>query len=746
MSPFLRALPFAIAFASPQFLRADEATRSAAALAGRLLGDAAARQIDFEKSAARDSATREFTIDTAPDGRVRITGDDTITMAAGLNGYLKEVAKCHVSWSGNRVELPDVLPKPATPIRRSTGERHGTAFNYCTFNYTMPWWSAERWEREIDLLALYGIDQPLAIAGTEAVWFNVLKRIGYSSEQAREFIAGPAYTAWWLMGNIEGVGGPVSEDFINSRAALQDRILKRMRELGMRPVFHGFVGIVPASLPAIKPGTRILPQGRWVGMPRPPVLHPDDPLFEVMAKAWYEETEKLYGEADLFAGDLFHEGGNSNGIDVPAMAEKVQAAMLAHRPESVWSLQGWSGNPRPGLLEGLRKDRTEVVELCNEFFRNWESSKGFSGTPWTFGTIIQYGGNTGLHGRLAAIESNLADARKSPFPPSGIGLAWESTGINPVVADFLTDARWTSGRIDLDRWSGDYAARRYGVDTAGVRKAWSLLLRSAYGVYPDHRRPTESVFCARPGPDVRKASPFAASVELRYALRDLRDAVKLLLAEAPRCAETETWRFDLVDVTRQYLSGAGLVAYRELAAADKAGDAATSERVATEFLAMLDAQDRLLGTSGDFLLGKWLQDARAAAPKGEEDIYERQARALVTTWFPERRPATLSDYAWREWNGLLSGYYRPRWQAWFDYRRKVLSGESSTPPDWQVMETAWANQTLSGDPHATEVSGDPAQLVTRILQRWGGIADDVERCRLIQPAKPASAESARDAR
>ncbi len=726
-------------------LNAAVSTDAASALATRLLDKHSAGQIVFEEAGAANPAVRTFTIDTAPDGRIRITGDDTITMAAGLNGYLKDVARCHVSWSGNRIELPAVLPRPAAPIRRSTSERHGTAFNYCTFNYTMAWWNAERWERELDLLALFGIDQPLAIVGTEAVWFNVLKRIGYTSEQAREFIAGPAYTAWWLMGNIEGVGGPVSEEFMMSRAVLQKRILGRMRELGMRPVFHGFVGIVPASLPAIKPGTRILPQGQWVGMPRSPVLHPDDPLFNVMSKAWYEETEKLYGKADLFAGDLFHEGGNSNGIDVPSMAAKVQAAMLAHRPESVWSLQGWSGNPRPGLLKGLRKDRTEVVELCNEFFRNWETSKGFSGTPWTFGTIIQYGGNTGLHGRLAAIESNFADARKSAFPPSGIGLVWESTGINPVVADFLTDARWNAGRIDLDHWAGDYAARRYGVDTPGVRKAWSLLLGSAYGVYPDHRRPTESVFCARPGPVVQKASPFAASVELRYELRDLRDAVKLLLAEAPQCAETETWRFDLVDTARQYLSGVGLVAHRELAAADKAGDAAAFDCSSTEFLSMLDAQDRLLGFNPDFLLGKWLHDARASAPKGEEDIYERQARSLVTTWFPDRRPATLSDYAWREWNGLLSGYYKPRWQAWIEFRRNALSGEKATQPDWQTMESAWANQTLASDPHTTETSGDPAQLVTAILKRWGGIADDANRCRLIRSAPPKAAEAARDA-
>ncbi len=60
--------------------------------------------------------------------------------------------------------------------------------------------------------------------------------------------------------------------------------------------------------------------------------------------------------------------------------------------------------------------------------------------------------------------------------------------------------------------------------------AWSLFLKSAYGEYPEHRRPTESTFCASPGPNVQKASPFAASVEVRY---DLADFTRQYLSAKP---------------------------------------------------------------------------------------------------------------------------------------------------------------------------------------------------------------------
>lgn len=37
------------------------------------------------------------------------------------------------------------------------------------------WWGWERWEREIDWMALQGINLPLAFTGQEAIWQKVFK-------------------------------------------------------------------------------------------------------------------------------------------------------------------------------------------------------------------------------------------------------------------------------------------------------------------------------------------------------------------------------------------------------------------------------------------------------------------------------------------------------------------------------------------------------------------------------------------
>lgn len=721
----------------------ESATVAVQALIGRILP---AHSASFVCETIPAENGRDVLEVEAVNGKIVLRGNRPIAIASAFNHYLKHVAGCHLSWCGDQLNLPVPLPLPKQKIRRVSPYAHGFAFNYCTFNYTMNWWDWPRWEREIDFMAANGVDMPLAIVGSEAVWLNFLQRFGYTKEQAKAYICGPAYNAWWLMGNLEGRGGPVTNEWIASRVELQKKILARMRELGMHPVVPAFVGIVPNNLPQIRPGTKILDQGPWCADKRPAVLHPDDPLFGDMARAWYEETEKLFGKADAFAGDLFHEGGNAHGLDVPAIAAKVQSLMLAYNPDAIWTIQGWGGNPKPALLKKLKKENTLVIELCCEFWRNWEKSKGFSGTPWIFSTVNIYGGNVALHGRLPALAENLAAALKSPTPPAGLGMTWESIDSNPVVNDFIWDMRWRAEIPDVNSWIAEYAIRRYGADTPGIRSAWSKIIHSAYGAYPDHRRPTESVFCARPSLNVTKASPFAASVTVHYDQRELRDAIKLLLAAEPLLKDRPTYRYDLVDLTRQFMANAAQIPYREMTAAFKRKDAPVFEKAAAEFLAMLDAQDRLLASDKQFLLGPWLADAHRVAPNEEQRRQnEQNARLLITTWTKEK--SMLADYAWREWNGLLNRFYRPRWEAFIADLRGQLAGAKPAKPDYYAIEAKWAAQTWATDSYPTTAQGDSAAIAAELLATYGPILDD--RARYTPPAKSKNVggeESAEDGR
>ena len=158
--------------------------------------------------------------------KVVIRGNSWVNIASGLNWYLKYYAGVHLSWNQMQAKLPATLPKVAKKERHETDLTLRYDFNYCTFSYSMAFWDWKRWEKEIDWMALHGINIPLAIVGEECVWRNMLLKLGYSEKEVGEFIAGPAFLAWWEMNNLEGWGGPLPTSWYARQEKLQKQILE----------------------------------------------------------------------------------------------------------------------------------------------------------------------------------------------------------------------------------------------------------------------------------------------------------------------------------------------------------------------------------------------------------------------------------------------------------------------------------------------------------------------------------------
>lgn len=135
-----------------------------------------------------------FELDQKGD-KVVIRGNNYVSIATGLNWYLKYYAGIHLSWNGMQAKLPAVLPPVTKKERRETTLPYRYDLNYCTFSYSMAFWDWNRWEKEIDWMALHGINIPLAVTGAEAVWHNVLDKLGYTKTEINEFISGPGFFA-----------------------------------------------------------------------------------------------------------------------------------------------------------------------------------------------------------------------------------------------------------------------------------------------------------------------------------------------------------------------------------------------------------------------------------------------------------------------------------------------------------------------------------------------------------------------
>ena len=640
-------------------------------------------------------ATDFFELSTSK-GKLHIKANSPVSAACGLNWYLKYYCNCSLSFCEDQLKLPVRLPRLKETIRKETPLTTNFYMNYCTFSYSTAFWDWNRWEREIDLMALNGINTPMAMVGVEVVWRNTLEKFGYTDTEIKDYLCGPAFFAWFLMDNLEKHGGPLPDEWFEQRIVLQKKIVKRMRELGMTPVFQSFFGMVPNSLVTKYPAAKIIDQGEWGGeFKRPVVLLSTDPLFKKMAKVWYEEYEKLFGRTNSFGGDLFHEGGRTAGLNIADIAAGVQQSMVDYEPSARWFIQCWGGNPRDELLAGLDKNHTVIIDLAAEFWSRWKERKGFNGFPWVWSHVTNYGGNVGLHGRLDAIMNGVVAGQKDSIASQsmiGISSTPEGIEINPVAFDLANEMRWHSDPIDMYQWIQKYAQRRYGSNNDNLQKAWKLFYETAYGSYEEHRRPSESVFCAQPS---LKGKQITAShwsqCKIFYDPVSYAKGVQLFLLSADELKDSPTYQYDVIDFVRQYLSDLGRDEYYQLVEAFKQKDIKGFELHASRFLEVMMDQDELLSTHPAFFVGTWIKQARAVSKDPSiQDLYEWNARMQIGTW--SVGDTHLRDYAHKEWGGMLRDYYYPRWHAYLAYLNDLLYEKKRIEPDLFVAESAWVKE------------------------------------------------------
>ncbi|WP_304242982.1 alpha-N-acetylglucosaminidase [Phocaeicola plebeius] len=665
-----------------------------------------------------------FELDQKGD-KVVIRGNNYVNIATGLNWYLKYYAGIHLSWNGMTAELPESLPKVSTPVRKETNLALRYDFNYCTYSYTMAFWDWKRWEKEIDWMALHGINLPLAVVGQECVWKNMLEKLGYTKEEINKFIAGPAFLAWWAMNNLEGWGGPNPDSWYTQQEALQKKILKRMREYGIEPVFPGYSGMVPHDANK-KLGLNVTEPALWNGFTRPAFLLPTDSRFNEIASLYYKELEKLFGKANYYSMDPFHELEDAGSVDFDAAGKAVLKAMKDVNPKATWVIQGWTENPRPEMIKNLNNGDILILDLFSEcrpmwgIPSIWKREKGYEQHDWLFCMIENFGGNVGLHGRMDQLLNNFYLTKNNPLAAhlKGIGLTMEGSENNPVMFELMCELPWRPEKFTKEEWLKDYLFARYGVRDKKITQAWGIL---ADGIYNcpfgnNQQGPHESIFCGRPGLNNFQASSWS-KMQNYYDPTSTEAAARLMLEVADKYKGNNNFEYDLVDIVRQSLSDRGRIVYNQTIADFKSFDKKSFAAHSQEFLNILLAQDRLLGTRSEFRVGRWIEQARNLGTTPEEkDLYEWNARVQITTWGNRvcANDGGLRDYAHKEWNGLLKDFYYKRWAAYWQTLQDVLDGKPMVELDYYAMEEPW---TLAHNPYASQPEGDCVSVAKEVFNK-----------------------------
>ncbi len=284
-----------------------------------------------------------FELESVGNGRILIRGNNGVSMASGLNWYLKHCAHCQVTWRSRQLDLPDPLPSVPEKIRIVSPHKYRYYFNYCSFSYTMAYWDWNEWQRMIDLMALYGVNAPLSVTGQEGVWREVGRRFGLSNEHLQDFFVGPGYLPFGWMGCIDRWAGPLPDSWIDRHVELEKKIVQRQRQLGMTPILQGFTGHAPRALKDVFPDAKIVKLSPWIDFEPTYFIDPDDPLFIEVGRVFVEEQTKLYGTDHLYASDTFIEmpPTNNDPAFLRAMGGSIHRAMSEADPEAIWVLQGW---------------------------------------------------------------------------------------------------------------------------------------------------------------------------------------------------------------------------------------------------------------------------------------------------------------------------------------------------------------------------------------------------------------------
>lgn len=616
-------------------------------------------------------------------GKVQISASTPVALCRGAYNYLRNTGQANISWSGTNLNIPDRLPEDYSE-KTCSPYKYRYYFNVVTHGYSTPYWDWERWEKEIDWMAVHGINMPLLGGAYEAILIRVFEKLGLKKDEIESFFTGPAHFPWNRMGNITGVDGPVPDSFWSKQIKLNHLILDRLRKLSMHPIIQSFAGFVPEGITRIYPNVK-LRNLRWGGFPKQynaHILEPGSPLFIKIGGMFIKEWENEFGKAEFYLADCFNEmevplseNPDKALVELAQFGNSVYESIHKSNSNATWVMQGWTfpfqkdrktgklfwtSEKLRALISQVPDDKLMILDLANEynllFWKiqpSWKMYNGFFGKQWIYSFIPNMGGKTPWNGVLKTYATAPIEALnfKKKGKLVGFGFAPEGIENNEIIYELLSDMGWMKKAIELDKWIAAYCEDRYGGYPDEMKSAYKYFRKSCYGTFTDHPRFKFQFGTRNPsmsGISVHRSSEFVSGLDAFLECNTILGQNKL-------------YQDDAIEVSTQYL---GLKVDDLLTTYENNEEKDTT--ILNEAFSLLTAIDRLLASHPCHRLRDWIESARNFGDnQKEKNYYESNAKQLITIWGDE---GEITDYAARMWSGLIGTYYLPRLKL--SYRAK----------------------------------------------------------------------------
>ncbi|CAF1022348.1 unnamed protein product [Brachionus calyciflorus] len=668
------------------------------------------------------------------DEKLLIKANSGIAATWGFNYYLKYYTNSSVFWSGKNINLNNSnLPIVSQKVRITSKDYVRFYQNIVTYSYSYVWWDWNRWEYEIDWMALNGINMVYAQTAAEYPWLKVLSDLGFKQEEIDNFFPGPAYLAWSRMGNLKKFAGPLPQSWHQDQLNLQLKIIKRYNELGIKYVLPSFSGFVPDQI------TRLFPYGNftkaedWHGFNCTfsclMMIDPLDPLFIKIGSAYNKEVIRLFGASGFYSADVFNEMiPKSSDLEYLAVVNQaVYESLRIADEKAIWVMQGWLFNDAfwnservKAFLSRIPLGNLIILDLYSEYIPHYEQFESYFGHNFVWNMLHNFGGANSIFGDIDQINILPDIARALPNNSMvGIGITMEGINQNEIIYDFMLEKTWRSSlnECEFSDWILKYTHRRYSnSNISSIDSQFNYQYKNFVKLVYNHNDHSKNrqLFAKRPSINLNG--------ETFTNVKDFYKYWHYFVEISHQFKSSALFKYDLVDISKEALRWMFSYLYPELINEWKESDLYKFGEVSSKMIEILEDMEKLLGSDEHYLLGKWLNMAKLKGHDlNEKNLYEFNARSQITLW-GTNKTSMVFDYAAKAWSGLIEDYYIPRWKIFFKaVEKSIIRGK---PIDVEeLVESLLVDAELafifSKKEYPTRPIGDSFEIIKKIHSKYG---------------------------
>ncbi|MBE9488139.1 MAG: alpha-N-acetylglucosaminidase C-terminal domain-containing protein [Bacteroidetes bacterium] len=191
----------------------------------------------FELS-ERDSEQDFFEV-SIHKNKVIVKGNSNISLACGVNYFFREKLNSSFTINNMKFYLPKKM-EDLEPIRKHTDILSRFALDINDYKRERIYWSWEKWQKEIDLMALNGVTMVYMPLGADVAWHKTLIDLGI--EQTGAFLPKPSHFANWLLGEENRTISKTYDNWYFLQGVMCRKINLELQKWDINAVVEGYNG------------------------------------------------------------------------------------------------------------------------------------------------------------------------------------------------------------------------------------------------------------------------------------------------------------------------------------------------------------------------------------------------------------------------------------------------------------------------------------------------------------------------